>query len=766
MIRDVSHLSVSSTTASRLRRSSSSLSMAAAAVLTLEASAALAQAEQSAGEPSVQLEEIVVTAQRRSQNIQDTPLAVSAFSGATLKQSGVDSIGELAQVDPSLNIQRSAGVYLPFLRGIGNGAATAVGNEASVPVYIDDVYYTRLSSAYLAINSVERVEVLKGPQGTLFGRNSSGGAIQMFTRDPGMKPEFRATVGYANYDTLSGQVYVAAPITDKVGFNFAVAASDQRDGWGRNQTTGKNVYTEKFATFRGKLLLRPTEPMSIKLAGFYVYQKGDIGFTQDRQKGTLGTSPPPVAAGYPNPPVSIPSRADVGRFYDTVLNFGQFQREEGYGGSARIDQELGFADAVSITAFRRSKGLGHYDSDYSPQDFINYDLNNIDRQLTQEFQLKSTPASKISWIAGAYYLRSVQGYRPTAVYGDALNTGVAPGAVQNLISRQVIKSYAVYGQATVPLAERTNVTAGLRFTRDKVHGRGEQNIVIPGAGTIPLASGDYDQRKTFEKLTYKAALDHSFSDDVMAYASISRGYKSGTFNTLPLDRPPAAAETVDAYEIGLKTELLDRRLRVNGAVFWNEIKNPQVLTIITTGNVSAIGLTNAEKARVRGAELSIDAAATDELRLRAAATYLDAEFTSFKQAPYYFQPPGGGLAPPVLQSADGNSLPRVPNWRFDLGANYDVETSVGKFTLDAGLAHTGSFAWDADNIHRQKAVTLVNASIAFSPASAEWVAIRLWAKNIGDVQYYSISQPVTGGAGTIAGAATPRTYGAELSLTF
>lgn len=730
----------------------------------LQPMAVHAQSAPPADDDTARLEEIVVTAQRRAENLQDTPLAVTAFSAATLAQTGIRSAGELAHVDPSLNIQRSAGVYIPFLRGIGNGAATAVGNEASVPVYIDDVYYTRLSSAYLGISSVERVEILKGPQGTLFGRNSSGGAIQIFTRDPGRDATFEGSADYANYDTISGKFYASTPLGERLSWNMAAAASDQRDGWGKNQPTGKDAYKEKFVTLRTKLLWEATETTRVRLAGFYVYQKGDIGFTQDRHRGSTGATPPPVAPGYPNPPQPIAARGDLGRFYDTNINFGQYQREEGYGGSARIDQETGFAEVVSITAFRRSKGHGHYDSDYSPFNFLTYDLNNIDRQFSQEFQLKSKSDSKVNWIAGVYYLRSVQGYQPTAVSGDALNVAVAPGAVQNLISKQVINSYSAYGQATIPLGAQTNLTAGLRYTEDRVRGDGAQNIVIPGGIVVPL--GTYGQKVNFHKLTYKAAIDHHFSDDVMAYASVSRGYKSGTFNTLPLDRAPARAEVVDAYEAGLKTELFDRRVRINGALFWNDIKSPQVLTIISTGAVSAIGLTNAEKARVKGGEIGVNAVAAPGLTLRASATYLDGKFVSFKQAPYYFEAPGGGLNPPVLLSADGNRLPRVPKWRADLGVNYSVETGAGALIADISLSHSGSFAWDADNLVREKDVTLINASLNFSPAGMDWLTIGLWGKNLGDVQYYSISQPVTGGAGEIAGAAAPRTYGATIGFKF
>ena len=716
-----------------------------------------------------QLDEVVVTAQRREQRLQDVPVAVSAFDSATLRASGVANVRELTQVEPSLNVQYSAGVYSPFLRGIGNSAGGTVGNEASVPVYIDDLYYTRLSSAYLALGSIDRVEVLKGPQGTLFGRNSSGGAIQMFTRDPGDQARLDAALTYGNYDTVSGQLYASTPITETLGFNVALGGSDQRSGWGRNITTGRDAYLEEFATARAKLVWEPGAGTRLKLVGFYAYQKGDIGLTQDRHRGSYGSSARVPLPGYPNPPVVLRSLADEpgGGFYDTQLNFRNFQREEGYGASLRIDQQMGFADFTSITGFRDAEGRGFYDSDYSAQNFYNTDLNHFDRQFTQELQLKSKPASGVDWIVGLYYLRSRQGYDPARISGDLLTLVAARGAVQNIFSRQRINSYSAFGQATAPLGARTNLTVGLRYTRDEVDGSGRQTLVIPGVGTV-RAAPDFNDSQTFKRLTWRGALDHRLSDDVLAYASISRGYKSGTFNTLPLTAAPARAEVVDAYEVGLKTDLADRRIRLNGALFWNDIRDPQVVTFLSQGVTAGVGLTNAEKARVRGAELSVEAIAAQGLRLRGAATFLDAKYRAFTDAPFY-RLDGTRIVGPVRGDASGNRLPNVPRWRFDVGANYTVDAGPGEFVFDVNASYTSRFARNADNRIFQRAYTLVNASLNFTPASAEWLTLAAWGKNLTDVQYYNASQEFAGPlgiGGDIASAAPPLTFGGTAAVRF
>lgn len=705
-----------------------------------------------------QLQDIVVTAQRREQKLQDVPVAVTAFSGAALQASGISNVKDLAHVDPSLNIPQVVGVYLPFLRGIGNPAAGNLGNESSVPVYIDDMYYTRLSTAYLAINSIERVEVLKGPQGTLFGRNSSGGAIQMFTKDPGSRAEVNASVGYANYDRWSGQLYVSTPVTDTLGWNISVAGTDQRDGWGKSLATGRDIFKEKFVTVRSKLLWEPTDSTRVKIVGFYAYSKGDIGMVNDRHSGTYASSAMiGPAPGYPFPAVQLPSLADVpgDHFYDTRSNLPQFALEEGYGGTIRIDQELGFADAVSITGFRNSKDTIRLDADITAQNLIGGDLNSSDRQFTQEFQLKSRHGSSVEWIAGAYYLHSNVKYNPIILYGDAFGGGTV-----EIRSRQIVDSYSVFGQATVPVDEQTNLTGGLRYNIDDLKGS------EPGR----------NDSKTFRKVTWKGVIDHHFTDDVMAYASISRGYKSAAYKTFPLGSTPVLPEIIDAYELGLKTELFDRHVRLNGALFWNDIKNPQVLSVISVNGVPQIDLSNAQKARVKGGEISLEVLAARGLTLRGAVTYLDGKYISYANAPFYclngttaVGPPEGNPCPAPADGASGNRLPNVAKLSFDLGVNYTLDSDVGQWVGDVSLSHTGRFAWNPDNYVFEKAVTLVNASLNFTPETLDWLTLGIWGKNLGGVKYYSITQESTGLAGTAgfqSGAAAPRTYGGTVSFKF
>ncbi|HEY0940014.1 MAG TPA: TonB-dependent receptor [Steroidobacter sp.] len=744
---------------------------------TLSSVSSFAQTEAADGEDTPvqgQLTEIVVTAQRREQNMQDTPVAVSAFDAESLKASGVTNLQELSHVAPSLQVSSTAGVYLPFLRGVGNNNGT-VGNESSVATYIDDVYYTRLSTAYLALGNIQRIEVLNGPQGTLFGRNSSGGAIQMFTRDPSQQAEFNASMGYANYDTVSAQLYASIPLTDTLSWNIAFGGSDQRVGWGKSRTTGQDANLAETFTVRTKLLWEPSDRTMVKIVGFYADSTSDIGSVQDFYEGTYGATPAGGFPGYPAPPALLTSfKEDSDTFYDNRLNARNDATEEGYGGSIRIDQDVGFAELVSISAFRRSEGNYHVDLDYSERNFYHADLGNMDDQVTQEFQLRSKPGA-ISWMVGTYYLHWKAGYDPATAEGDLFNILVAPGTIYSVFGIQTVDSYSGYAQATVPIGDQTNVTLGARYTEDEMEARGRQTYTIPGVGVVSAAPpglpDPYTDSAKPSAFTYRAAIDHHFTDDVMAYASVSRGYKSGAFNTLPLATPAARPETVQAYEIGFKSEPFDRRVRINGAAFWSDIENPQVLTTVTTGVLSAVSLTNAQRARSRGAEIAVEAVPVVGLTLRSAATYLDAEYTEFDNAPFF----SGGLVPgstisgPVLGDASGFRMANVPEWRFDAGANYNWITGVGEWVGDIGVSYTGAYPWTADNRLRAEEVTLVNASLRFTPSSMDWMSFSVWGKNLGDVQYYLIGQETAGPVGTggyVTSPAAPRTYGFTVSVEF
>jgi iron complex outermembrane receptor protein len=785
--------------------------LASVAIACVTGATAQAQETQVTEEPqgsSNQLTDIVVTAQKRSQNVQDTPISVTAVTGESLVSQGITSVQELNRIDPALQIGQSTGTVTTFIRGIGNPVTTA-GNEASVPVYIDDVYFVRAGFPFFDLASVDRVEVLKGPQGTLFGRNASGGVISIYTKDPSQDPELEARFGYSNYKTMDMKAYANMPITDRLAANFSMSFHDQNQGWGRNkklvdqldtskgyQPGGRDYWKGHSISLRGKILWEPTDTTSIKLIGYYQNSWSQIGIYSRPIRGTVGGTPDPAHnnAG-PIPEAPVPSQIlPQLDFYDVSLAEEMYDKSEGYGMSARVDQELGFADLVSITAYRSNDELYHSSGNYSDYDWLVYNLNIVDKQFSQEFQLKSSAGSSINWILGAYYLNADGGFDPTYIGGPGQNANGID--VITIIGRQKVKSYAGFGQVTVPLGERTNITGGLRYTVDKVAGTGSTDVTfLPGVfGPDPFtlraqqfdADNDFggalgnaivdgnnpNARRTFKKWTYKASIDHKLTDDIMAYASLSRGYKSGTFNTLPLDQAALKPEIVDAYEVGLKTELFDRRVRLNIAGFWNDLSNPQILA-------QRNGLTflkNAGSARTKGVEFDATAAVTDGLTARIAGTYLDAKYRKFGDvdgdgnldcATYAYSPTAPGNLDQFSIDCSGNRMPYASKWKFSGGLSYEKDlVDAGKFNLDLTANWSSKFNWDGDNLIKEPSRFLLDGSVAFSPEKAEHLTIRFYMKNITGRKYNINYYAQASGSAFSSAPGAPRTYGGELQFKF
>lgn len=777
------------------------------AIVGLTAFGAAAYAQDDTGG----LEDIVVTAQKRAENVQDTPLSVTAVSGDNLATRGITTVQELNRVDPALQIGHATGTVTTFIRGIGNPVTTA-GNEASVPVYIDDVYFIRASAPFFDLASIERVEVLKGPQGTLFGRNASGGVISIYTKDPGFTPELDARLGYGNFKTMDAKLYVNLPVTDTLAANLSVSYHDQNQGWGRNKKLvdpldtskgylpgGEDYWKGHSISLRGKILWEPTETTKIKLIGYYQSSWNQIGIYSRPFPGTLGGTPDGPHNGFANLPGVFPIPSQVLPtlgFYDVALGDTQKQYDdsEGYGFSARIDQELGFADLVSITAYRNNDELYASAGNYSPYNWTRYDLNIVDKQFSQEFQIKAKASSPVNWIFGLYYLNADGGFNPTTIYGP----GVAANGIAgiDLFGQQKVKSYAAFGQLTYPISDMTNITAGLRYTIDKVRGAGQTDIRffpgVFGADAVTVTDQIFDGNNacsnilantffgaplngacnapnpnvsdTTKKLTWKINMDHKITEDVMVYANYSRGYKAGTFNTLPLDSAALRPEVVDAYEIGFKTEFAGNTVRLNGALFWNDISDAQV----QAQRNGLVFLQNAGTARTRGGEFDLTIAPAHGLTLRLAGSYLDAKFRKFAGcATYQYSTTAPGNLDQLTTDCAGNRMPYASKWKFSSGIDYEYDfAGLGETTFSLSGNYATKFNWDADNVIKEPSHLIMDGSIALKPESIEHLTVRLWMKNITgekfNINYYAQAS----GSAYSSAPGAPRTYGGELIFKF
>ncbi|ATE65875.1 TonB-dependent receptor [Rhizorhabdus dicambivorans] len=708
-----------------------------------------------------QIEEIVVTAQKRTQKLQDVPLAVTAFTGDTLKARGITNVGELTLSTPGLQIQPGGGgSVIPFLRGVGSTAA-AVGNESSVAVYLDGVYYTRLPPGFLTLNNIDRVEVLKGPQGTLFGRNSSGGVVNIVTPDPSQTFKAQGSIGYSRFKTIHGDAYVTGPLGENLSMDLSVGGTRQGDGWGRNLATGNRVGFVDDYTIRSKLLFEPGNATKLLLSGFYSYSNS----------GSQGNTFPGFTRGTRTIPGLITLPLDD--FQDHNSDIDGRLRAKFWGVSLRAEQDLGFARLTSISAYTHDSERSKGDGDYGPvADFIYYQKAKL-KQFTQELQLAANAGSRLNWILGLFYYDTKTAY-PNDFSGLLFDATIFPGAHLYLENFQHVKSYAAYGQATYEIAPGLSLTGGLRYTRDKLSGNGIQNLatqnVVLNPGTPLIPVGTAADRKTFEKVTFRAAIDYKFTPGILGYVSFSRGYKSAGYNLIPFSAPPQRPETLDAYEAGFKMDLFERRVRLNSAAFYYKVRDPQV-QLLQNGSLA---LSNADGSRVYGLELDGQAAVTEALTMRASFTWLDSKYTSYgsivggvcvRCAPSGPPSPTGGAVSPLRDIvANGNRTPLAAKATFNVGADYGFDVGSGRVTLSADYYHNSGYYFEPDNLLHQPHYDLVNAQLKFAPN--DHLAVRLWGKNLLDKEYVALALTQEGGPGYPYLAGAPLSYGVSVDFRF
>ncbi len=714
----------------------------ATALITL-ASPALGQttpaaaAEPNAAAINGALDEVVVTAQRRSERLQDVPISVAAFSTKDLESAGVVSTADLPVLTPGLVFGYQDGLAQPFLRGVGTVAA-GPGIENPIAVYVDNVYYGAAIGDILSLSNVNQVEVDKGPQGTLFGRNATGGLIQILTKDPSQTFGGSVAATYGNYATAGTDIYVTGGVTPQLAADLMAHFMHQGDGYGENLLTGDPVAKTQDLSLRNKWLLDTEEGAQFRLILDYAVTHYIPNYTL-----APGTTP----LGPPSHPV--PSQ-------DIVGIYQPFGDTHSGGASFQVRDDVGFAQLVSISAYRRAVAVSQSSAQLtSDPDFsISTIVGERNSQISQEFQLLSLPNSSINWATGTYLYADNAGFSPPVNVTGAL---AAPFSYVDIYDIQKAYSAAFYGQATVTITTDTELTVGARYTVERRDFRGVQTVGIPGYGSEAVDDAEHALYKT---PTWRVALDHHFTPDLMGYVSYNRGFKSGGFND---DLVPTVAfkpETLDAYELGGKSTLLDGRVSVDTAAFLYNYKNIQA---IEYGSNGLEFIYNAASARLYGIDLAGKVKLFQYLTLTPAVELLNTEYTSFPNAADSTPLPGGGTAY-TTASAKGHELPLAPKVTYSLSADYLVPCGVyGDVTVSATYAYDDGFFGEPDNRLHQPAYHVLDSQIAWKSYSGVY-SVRLWGKNLTNAEYTTSigSQP----NGDFAVFAPPRTYGVTVSTSF
>lgn len=690
---------------------------------------------------STALEEIVVSAERRNARLQDVPIAVEAVTGAELASRGIGDTSSLVIAAPSLDFSRqgSAG-GTPYLRGVGSSVSNA-GWESSVAVYVDDIYQMGPDSNLFSLSNIDRVEILKGPQGTLFGRNATGGVIQVFTKDPSFDPAADVSLSYANYQTTAGSFYGTTGLSQSVAANLSVEGSDQHEGWGRSLSTGAEIFRDWNYSVRPKLLWKISDTTTVHFSADYSQFNNDLGVNLSPIPGTFALTGKPFPGKYDA--WSLGKDFDLGK----VAGLG-----------AKLESEMDWATLVSITSYRDYRNNLYLDQDMVAQNIVGIPYHQFSHDVTQETQLRSRPDAKSQWLLGTFVLDSRAGYDPLDVNGTG--TGELPGASNRTISSQNTTSFALFGQDTFQILPRTDLTTGVRYTRDEYTASGSQETVAAN-GSVSAPTDVVTQTAAFPKVTYRGALDYKFTDDVFAYISRTRGFKSGGYNLAAYSQAAVAPEILDSTEAGLKSEWFDRRLRFNLSAFYYNYTNIQVQYVEAGANYAV----NAGGAHIKGLEAELVARPIQALTLSASLSVLDGHYTSFPNSfTFTANPPDvGGNTQINNENNTGHTTVRTPKSTSTLTASYAVPIQFGALSVDATVYHNSGFYWDPDNVNRQPSYTLLNAAIRWQNPNDKY-EVKVWGNNLLQQYYYTFFTETT--FGDQYSPAAPRTFGITLSEHF
>lgn len=697
------------------------------------------------------LDEVIVTAQRREQSLQDVPIAVTAFTAETLERTAATGIQDVAAKAPGVTLtQFNIGEPQIYIRGVGTTSDSAA-SDPSIGVSIDEVSIGRSGASALAFLDIQRIEVLRGPQGTLYGRNASGGALNIYTRRPVFEDSGSLTARIGSFDEYGLEGVVNRQVAEDAAFRLAFRYSTN-DGYAENVPSGEGL--EGGTSFGARAsLLKDEGPWTF--LGSFDFSRDDMDGHARIPVTTASTAPAFVT-------LINTLRAGLDR-RQSFSSPDNYQDRTNWGFTGRIEHSGDAFDFVSLTSYR--------DNDYSWRDnlgglpFPGFPLAVDDEategasQFSQEFRLVSKPDSAINWVAGAYYFNEEVSRGERFVVRAALP--IAPpsfGGDVSFLQDAVNTSYALFGQATVPFADIWELTVGARWTWDEreVHQIALDNEggANPPAG-IPLGPGGtpYNVRAEadFNEPTWKLALAVEPWEDVRLYASYDRGYKAGAFPSAAQSGAqavlPLNSEILDNYELGLKSTLLDGRLRFNAALFRLEYDDLQVYELLGLTLVTS----NAQ-AEVDGYEIETAFAVTNNLTIGGSYTSLDAHFTSNAIS--------GALTLPY----NGNVLPRSPDSQYTLYVDGEWDAFGGTLAARADYQWTDDFYFDPSNNPEvlSPAHELVSAFLFWESPSG--LKISAYGKNLTDTEYQAHIIKNVGIGFSVFGA--PRSFGLAISQSF
>lgn len=717
----------------------------------LQGIAGAAHAQDAGGE--IILEEIIVTARKRMENIQDTPVSVTAFTAASMERLGIEDIADVAKRTPGLQYGDFGDIKLSptTLRGVIGGAGSA-GSDPAVGYYVDEVFVGQGAGANLDLYDIERVEVLRGPQGTLFGRNTIGGVISLTTKRPTQDPEASFQAQYGNYDFLRLATSVSGGVSETVAAKLSVIR-ERRDGTMRNDFLDRDANTQGSLSLRGQVAAALGPETDLLLTGEYrnVDQRP---LAYETLRYNNATTLPNVIDLFGHPRNTDPGDRHV------FLDDANKETLDAYGLSARLETSFDDLDLTSITSYRWHDYFSRADTDRSPVKFLyDGDPEKVDR-FSEELRL-GRQGETFDWMTGLYYYRQVARNQSFVEVGSDLATLLEAPELAGLVTGSDAKmrttSLAGFASLTWKASTAFDITGGARLTRDKKTINYVQNDPIDLlGGTSSLQGSD-----NWTRLTPTLNARYRFNDDVMGYATVSSGFKSGGYNDALGDADGIAfgPETLWNYELGLKSDLFDRRVTANIALFYMDWKEIQITQDDPRTPLYDPVISNAGAAHSKGIELEVNARPVQPLWIGFNASLQQAEFDE-----------GTIPARPPAQPIRLNKVPQTPRYTASLFAEYTVPlTGLGDLSVMGEVVARGTSYLTLDNQAdgRVGAHRLVNARITLA-ADSGW-RLALWGKNLTDTDYHTrlfdlYNTDEVGQKLVMLG--DPRTYGIELRVDF
>ncbi len=675
------------------------------------------------------LEKIQVTARKTVESIQEVPVAITSVSAVELAEKGMAEITEIQTLSPNTTLQRSRGTnstLTAFIRGVGQ-QDPLWGYEPGVGIYIDDVYLARPQGAVLDIIDVERIEVLRGPQGTLYGKNTIGGAVKYVTKPMSGDPEFSVKASVGSYGQRDLKMTGQYPLSEQlyVGFGFA---SLNRDGFGEYLQSDlpdqdRENYNKDVTAARLTLEYQPSDDLFFRLA----WDKTD---DDSNAKG-----------GYRLLPSLLTDAPVPDSVYDSYTSLPTWNKVELEGISLTAAWDINDNTTLKyIFADRESYSPTNIDFDNTPLPIFDVPAIYDDEQTTHELQLNYS-ADGFSLVSGLYYYDGESCGQFEAILGILGASLGAPGLTREVAGCSNSNSTALYAQGSFDIGEKWSMTLGARYTKDEREATVDNGLVFdnvyPETGWVDgyirpdgdLVPNVLDDEDDWSRFTPRVGVEYQHTDDIMFYASYSQGFKSGTYNPRATTAEPAAdPEIVDSFEMGMKSDWGDN-LRANLTWFTLDHKDRQYISILPGDGFADLNqrLANAGESKADGIEAEFTYLATDDLTLNLNLGWIDAEFTEVLDT----DPTTGEL----FDKSDRFTISNTPELTYNLGLNYAFDNQFGDFVFNANYYYRDDYVlFEEDSLLTQDGYGLLNMSLNWYSASGDWTA-GLHVKNLTDEEY-------------------------------